>query len=73
MSFLAAQKFDFNKLFRDGVSCCTQDIAIKLRTKYDEQQKNREEALEVKEEKHPTNLDEIPIPLEEVDKINEVK
>lgn len=74
MTFLAEQKFDFNKLFREGVSCCTQDVAVKLREKYDERQKSREEALEVRDEK-PTNsnYDEVPVPPEEVDKLCEVK
>lgn len=72
MTFLAEQKFDFNKLFREGVSCCTQDVATKLREKYDERQKSREEALEVSDEK-PTTFDEVPVPPEEVDKLYEVK
>lgn len=72
LTFLAEQNFDFNKLFRHGVSCCTQDVAVKLREKYDERQKNRKEALEVKDEK-PSNLDEVPVPVEEVDKLAEVK
>lgn len=72
LTFLAEQNFDFNKLFRHGVSCCTQDVAVKLREKYDERQKNRKEALEVKDEK-PANFDEVPVPVEEVDKLAEVK
>ncbi|XP_055310617.1 poly(A)-specific ribonuclease PARN-like isoform X2 [Sitodiplosis mosellana] len=72
LSFLAEQKFDFNKLFREGVSCCTQDVALQLRAKYDERQKAREEALEVRDEK-PANFDEVPVPHEELDKLNEVK
>lgn len=72
MSFLAGQKFDFNKLFSEGISCCTQDVAIKLREKYDERQKCREEALEVRDER-PTNSDDVPVPPEEVDKLTEVK
>lgn len=72
MSFLAQQKFDFNKLFSAGVSCCTQDVAKKLREKYDERQKSREEALEVRDEK-PNSFDEVPVPPEEVDKLHEVK
>lgn len=76
VSFLAEQKFDFNKLFSRGVSCCTQDVAVKLREKYDERQKSREQALEdaleVRDEK-PSNNDDVPIPPEEVDKLTEVK
>lgn len=72
LSFLAEQKFDFNKLFREGVSCCTQDVALQLRAKYDERQKSREEALEVRDEK-PANFDEVPVPAEELDKLIEVK
>lgn len=72
ISFLAEQKFDFNKLFSGGVSCCTQDVAAKLREKYDERQKSREEALEVKDEK-PSNFDDVPVPPEEIDKLNEAR
>lgn len=72
MSFLAEQHFDFNKLFRHGISCCTQDVAVKLREKYDERQKSREEALEMRDEK-PNNFDEMPVPAEEIDKLHEVK
>lgn len=73
ISFLASTaKFDFNKLFSRGVSCCTQDVAKKLREKYDERQKSREEALEVRDEK-PSSVDDVPIPPEEVDKLAEVK
>lgn len=72
MTFLAEQNFDFNKLFRQGVSCCIQEEAVKLREKYDERQKSRREAFEVKDEK-PASLDEIPVPDEEVDKIHEAK
>lgn len=69
---MAEQKFDFNKLFREGVSCCTQEVALQLRSKYDERRKSREEALEVYDEK-PSNFDEVPVPVEELDKLNEVK
>lgn len=69
---MAEQQFDFNKLFREGVSCCTQDVATQLRAKYDERQKSREKALEVRDEK-PSNIDEVPVPVEEIDKLEEVK
>lgn len=72
MSFLAEQKFDFNKLFREGVSCCTQDVAKQLRAKYDERKKSREEALEVSDEK-PATFDDVPVPFEELDKLDEVR
>lgn len=72
MSFLAGQNFDFNKLFSEGVSCCTQDVAQQLRDKYDERKKCREEALEVRDEK-PNNVDDVPVPAEEVEKLNEVR
>ncbi|XP_031620480.1 poly(A)-specific ribonuclease PARN-like isoform X2 [Contarinia nasturtii] len=72
LTFLAGHNFDFNKLFREGVSCCTQDVATQLRAKYDERQKSREEALEVRDER-PSNCDEVPVPHEEIDKLAEVK
>lgn len=66
------QNFNFNKLFRDGVSCCTQDVAQQLRDKYDERERCREEALEVKDEKL-NNCDDVPVPTDEVEKLNEVR
>lgn len=72
ISFLAEQKFDFNKLFGNGVSCCTQDVAQKLRATYDERKKNREEALEVTDERS-SHYDEVAVPLEELDKLNEAR
>lgn len=73
MSFLAEQKFDFNKLFREGLSCCTQDVAQQLRAKYDERQKSREDALEESTDEKPANLDEVPVPAEEVETLVEVR
>lgn len=72
ITFLAGQNFDFNKLFGKGLSCCTQEMANKLRENYDERQKAREEALEVGEER-PPHYDDVPIPLEELDKLEEVR
>lgn len=72
MSFLAEQKFDFNKLYGKGLSCCTQEVAKKLRNMYDERQKAREEALEVNDER-PPNVDDVPVPIDELDKLDEVR
>lgn len=72
MAFLSAQKFDFNTLFAKGLSCCTQEVAKKLRSNFDERQKNREEALELNDER-PPNVDDVPIPLDEVDRLDDVR
>lgn len=72
ITFLAGQNFDFNKLFGKGLSCCTQAMAKKLRDNFDERQKAREEALEASDERSP-NDDDVPIPLEELDKLEEVR
>lgn len=72
IKFLAEQKFDFCKLFYHGVSCCTQDVQLKLRTMYDERKKNREDALEINDER-ASNFDEIAVPLEEVDRVREAR
>lgn len=42
LRFLSSQNFDFNKLFRDGISCCPQDEATKLRVSFDEKNAKRE-------------------------------
>lgn len=72
IKFLAEQKFDFCKLFYHGVSCCTQDVQQKLRNMYDERKKNREDALEISDER-ASNYDEVTVPLEEVDRIREAR
>lgn len=72
LSFLAEQKFNFNKLFREGVSCCTQDVAVELRAKHDERKKNRKDALDARDEK-PSNYDDVPVPFDEIDKLAEIK
>lgn len=72
IKFLSEQKFDFCKLFYHGVSCCTQGEQQKLRTMYDERKKNREDALEINDERASSN-DEIPVPLEEVDRVREAR
>lgn len=72
LTFLSEQNFDFNKLFKKGISCCTQEVAKKLRTMYDERKRNRIDALEVNDER-PPNLDEVPVPHEELDKLDEIR
>lgn len=72
LTFLAEQNFDFNQLFRKGISCCTQDVSQKLRTLYDERKKNREDALEVNDERS-SNYNEVMVPLEELDRVNEFR
>lgn len=42
MRFLSSQNFDFNKLFRDGISCCPLVEANKLRESFDEKNAKRE-------------------------------
>lgn len=72
VTFLASQRFDFNKLFRKGVSCCTQDVSQKLRSMYDERKKSREDSLDVNDDR-PPNWDEVAVPHEELDRVAEAR
>lgn len=70
MVFLAEQNFDFNKLFRKGISCCTREVAEKYRKQIDEKQKYREDQV--------NNIDaacvnDVPVPLEEQETIEEIR
>lgn len=70
MKFLAEQNFDFNKLFRDGISCCTQETANQLRKQLDEKQRYREDLADGNE---TTNVDEVPVPAEELANLDDIR
>lgn len=70
MRFLAEQNFDFNKLFRDGISCCTQETANQLRKQLDERQRYREDLADGNE---AANVDEVPVPPEELANLDEIR
>lgn len=70
MQFLSEQNFDFNKLFRDGISCCTQETANQLRKQLDEKQRYREDIADGNE---TANVDEVPVPAEELANLDEIR
>lgn len=70
MMFLSEQNFDFNKLFRKGVSCCTQEVAEKYRKQLEEKQKYREDQVNNVES---GAVDDVPVPVEELDTLEEVR
>lgn len=70
MQFLAEQNFDFNKLFRYGISCCTQETANQLRKQLEEKQRYREDLADGNE---TANVDEVPVPAEELANLDEIR
>lgn len=73
LHFLSQHKFDFNKLFGEGVPCCTSYEAKKLRETYDERQKARIETLDSGAGGSSNADDEIQVPLEEVQTVDDVR
>lgn len=69
MTFLAEQNFDFNSLFRKGISCCNQETATKLRTQLEERQRYREDVTFAVQ----AQVDDVPVPSEEVDNLEEIR
>lgn len=70
MQFLAKQNFDFNKLFRDGISCCNQEMANQLRKQLEEKQRYRKDQTDGNE---TTNVDEVAVPAEEMANLDEIR
>lgn len=74
LQFLAEQNFDFNKLFREGISCCTQEVADQLRKQYEEKQRYREESTDGGGGGGGnSNMDEVPVPVEELANLDEIR
>ncbi|XP_021696424.1 poly(A)-specific ribonuclease PARN isoform X2 [Aedes aegypti] len=74
MRFLAENGFDFNKLFREGLSYCGEADEDRLRTELKERQDQRAAALEAKEEENGNNdsLNMVPVPPEEEKLMKEI-
>lgn len=70
LTFLAEQKFDFNKLFQKGVSCCTQEKAAELHRQIEERQRYREDLNETVD---LGNIDDVPVPAEEIDRLEQIR
>lgn len=70
MQFLAEQNFDYNRLFRDGISCCTQETANQLRKQLDEKQRYREDLADGIE---AANVDEVPVPAEDLANLDVIR
>ncbi|XP_062549725.1 poly(A)-specific ribonuclease PARN-like isoform X2 [Armigeres subalbatus] len=67
MRFLAEHGFDFNKLFREGLSYCGEAEEERLRAECKDKQALRAAALDAKEEENGENdsLNLVPVPPEE--------
>lgn len=74
MRFLADNGFDFNKLFREGLSYCGEVDEERLRTELKDRQDQRAATLEAKEEENGNNdsLNMIPVPPEEEKLIGDI-
>ena len=68
MSFLSEHKFDFNKLFKSGISCCDKSTAVQLKQQLEEKQKYRANFLGAD---GPTS--QVPVPVEEVENLQEIR
>lgn len=65
MRFLSDHKFDFNKLFRNGISYCDHDTATLLQSKLKERRAYYANA--------PATTSQIPVPPEELDNYNVIR
>lgn len=74
MTFLAEQNFDFNKLFRDGISCCGRVVAKTLRSQMEERQRYRQNINNAESgNASGVNNDQVPIPPEELDNLDQIR
>lgn len=69
MAFLGANNFDFNTLFRDGISYCDEDEAKRMRDQFHEKMKLMES------NDHKNNGDEqvVAVPKEEQEHLDRLK
>lgn len=68
MAFLGSNNFDFNMLFREGLSYCDENEAKRLREQFNEK-------LKLMESVDKKNGDEqlVAVPIEEQENLNRVK
>lgn len=67
MAFLGANNFDFNTLFRDGISYCDEDEAKRLREQFNEKLKSSID--------NTKSVDEnvVAVPIEEQEQLDRLK
>lgn len=67
MAFLGSNNFDFNKLFREGISYCDESEAKRLREQFGEK-------LKLKEISHKNQVvEQVVVPSEEQEALDELK
>ncbi|XP_050090652.1 poly(A)-specific ribonuclease PARN-like isoform X1 [Anopheles aquasalis] len=76
LRFLADHGFDFNKLFREGLSFATEAEAERLRSDLKERQANRAAALQAAadgtaDDAEPADVNMVPVPAEHQEQIDE--
>lgn len=74
MRFLAENGFDFNKLFREGLSYCGETDEERFRAELKDRQEQRAAALEAKEEENgeKDSVNMVPVPPEEEKLMSEI-
>ncbi|XP_065086285.1 poly(A)-specific ribonuclease PARN-like [Ochlerotatus camptorhynchus] len=74
MRFLAENEFDFNKLFREGLSYCGETDEERFRVELKDRQEQRAAALEAKEDENgeKDSLNMVPVPPEEEKLMSEI-
>lgn len=68
MAFLGANNFDFNTLFRDGISYCDEDEAKRLRDQFNEKLK----LMESLENKKVVDEQVVAVPIEEQEHLDKL-
>lgn len=68
MAFLGSNNFDFNKLFRDGISYCDEHEAKRLREQFNEKLK----LMESSDKKNNVN-EQVVVPVEEQELLDKLK
>lgn len=69
MAFLGANNFDFNMLFREGISYCDEDEAKKMREQFDEKLK----LMESCDNKKTGDEQVVAVPFEEQENMDRLK
>lgn len=69
MAFLGSNNFDFNMLFREGISYCDEDEAKRMREQFDEKLK----LMESCDNKKNSDEQVVPVPFEEQENMDRLK
>lgn len=71
--FLASHNFDFNKLFRDGISCCDMTESAKLKANFIQKYGEQADPLPTPCDNEQPGGDQISVPDEEREALNNIR